>query len=153
MSELVDWVKSGRWAWMNHGHHLVSTCHVGNLTEGIMRTLEHGHGGHCYFVTDGAPIDYRNFVSNLLKTQGLNEPNGHISGRWAMWSAWTMEFIIRRLSLDIRPQLTRTQVALMRHELTINDNKARNDLGYQGRITREDGMADLARRKRNTSFG
>lgn len=148
LAGIVDAVESGQWIWVNQGHHLVSTCHVDNMVEGILLALENGQGGHIYYLTDGSPVEFRNFVYNTLKTQNLSAPERNIPGWLAMLVARIGEFIVRRFNLEFDPPLTRTGVVSTRHEFTLNDQKARDELGYQGNMTLEDGMADLARRKR-----
>ncbi len=148
LPQLVQQVQAGRWVWVNKGHHLISTCHIDNMVEAILLSLDKGQGGQLYYVTDGAPVEFRNFIVNLLKTQNVTMPERNLPGWLAMWVARLSEFVVRRFNLDIEPPLTRTAVALARHEWTINDQKARDTLMYHGKMTREDGMADLARRKR-----
>ncbi|HZU69516.1 MAG TPA: NAD-dependent epimerase/dehydratase family protein [Ktedonobacteraceae bacterium] len=41
------------------------------------------------------------------------------------------------------PPLTRLAIQLMGEEVTVNDAKARRELGYEGHISREEGMASL----------
>jgi len=145
---IADLVESGLWVWINHGHHLISTCHVDNMVEGVLLALEKGRAGAVYYLTDGSPVELRNFIENLLKTQNLTAPERSIPGWLAMLLARLSEFIVRRFNLTREPPLTRTGVSLLRHEFTLNDEKARAQLGYEGKMTREEGMIDLARRKR-----
>jgi hypothetical protein len=42
-----------------------------------------------------------------------------------------------------RPPLTRMAFALMAHEVTIDDSKARREFGYTGHKTIEQGLAEL----------
>ncbi len=153
LPELIKAVQKNRWLWVNQGHQLVSTSHIDNLVEGVLLSLEQGTGGNIYFLTDGAPVELRNFITNLLKTQKMTLPDRNIP-RWvAIWIARLSEFVIRRFELDRDPVLTRGQVALLGHEMTFNDQKARDELGYQGKMTLEEGMADLARRSRKQPIG
>jgi hypothetical protein len=41
------------------------------------------------------------------------------------------------------PPLTTTAVRLFGREVTINDTKARQQLGYAGRVTREEGLSAM----------
>ena len=43
-----------------------------------------------------------------------------------------------------RTPLTRTFLALSAQEMTVDDGKARAELGYRPAITREQGLAELA---------
>lgn len=44
-----------------------------------------------------------------------------------------------------RPPLTRTAFALMAHEVTVDDTRARRELGYAPPMTIERGLAEMAR--------
>ena len=39
-----------------------------------MLAAERGRPGNAYFVTDGSPVVFREFVSTLLATQGVQAP-------------------------------------------------------------------------------
>jgi nucleoside-diphosphate-sugar epimerase len=53
------------------------------------------------------------------------------------------EFAWEYLPLPGAPPLTRMAVALGTQDVTVNDAKARRELGYQGRVSIEDGLAEL----------
>jgi hypothetical protein len=42
-----------------------------------------------------------------------------------------------------RPPVTKTALALVGNEVTVDDAKARRDLGYVGKVTREAGLAEM----------
>lgn len=42
-----------------------------------------------------------------------------------------------------RPPLTRVVVALIGHEVTVDDAKARRELGYRGAVTIDAGLAEM----------
>src|SRR5207253_1174176 len=71
---MVDMVRSGRFAWIGGGRHRTSTTHVDNTVEGLMLGATRGQPGNVYFVTDGEPVVFREFVSRLLATQGVAAP-------------------------------------------------------------------------------
>ena len=146
---LIDIVEGGGWLWFNQGHYLTATCHVDNVVEGTLLALDKGIGGNSYFLTDGAPVEFRNFITQMFKTQGKTLPDRTIPRRLSGWVANTSEFVVRRFNLDRDPPLTRMAVAVLSQEITLNDQKARTDLGYQGKVSREQGMADLAKRARS----
>jgi len=147
---LMDIAESGGWVWFNHGHYLTATCHVDNVVEGALLALDKGTGGNAYFLTDGAPVEFRNFITEMFKTQGKTLPDRSIPRRLSGWVANSSEFIVRRFNLDRDPPLTRVTVAVLSQEITLNDQKARDELGYQSKVSREQGMADLARRARRS---
>ncbi len=81
LPELAEAVRSGRFAWIGGGRHLTSTTHVDNVVEGLLLAAERGTGGEAYFVTDGDPIVFRDFVTRLLATQGIEPPTRNVPPR------------------------------------------------------------------------
>ncbi len=75
---LVDMARSGRLRWIGGGRQLTSTTHVENTVEGLVLAAERGTPGNAYFVTDGSPVVFREFVSALLATQGVQAPEGEL---------------------------------------------------------------------------
>ena len=136
LQNFVSAVKAGSYAWIDGGRYLTSTCHVDNVVEGMILAAERGTPGAIYFLTDGAPIELRAFVTDMLASQGL-DPGTRSVPHWAahalvMLTAWMK-----------RPPLTRTAFALMAHEVTVDDTKARRELGYVGAKTRSEGLAEM----------
>ena len=60
---LAQMVRSGRWAWIGGGRHRTSTTHVDNTVQGLVLGADRGRPGNAYFVTDGDPIVFRDFVT------------------------------------------------------------------------------------------
>ena len=75
---MVEMVQSGRFAWIGGGRHLTSTTHVDNVIEGLLLGPRSGRRGNAYFVTDGEPVVFREFVGELLATQGVTPPTRNI---------------------------------------------------------------------------
>ncbi len=137
-------VQAGKFAWIAGGHHLTSTTHVDNVVEGLLRAADAGRGGEAYFVTDGAPVAFRAFVTALLATQGIAAPSRSIPAPAARALAATAELAWTRLPLKGEPPMTRLVLWLSCLETTINITKARTELGYAPVRTIDDGMAQLA---------
>ena len=72
---ISEMVESGRFAWIGGGRHRTSTAHVDNVVEGLMLAAERGRAGQAYFVTDGEPVVFRDFLTRLLATRG-RRPRG-----------------------------------------------------------------------------
>lgn len=70
LPQLTEAVNRGKFVWISNGNYLTSTTHIENLCQGISRTAEFGRNGEIYFITDGTPHVFREFVSALLATQG-----------------------------------------------------------------------------------
>jgi len=143
LPKLVDAVKGGRFTWISGGRYPMSTCHVDNLVEGLLLAAEHGVRGSAYFITDGPPVEARWFLSELLATQGLRVPRRSIPRPVAKALAAVCELMWERLPLSGDPPVTRTAVELVGSEVTLDDRKAREKLGYQGIVSHKQGLAAM----------
>ncbi len=140
---MTEMVRSGRFAWIGGGRHKTSTTHVDNAVEGLMLGATRGAPGEVYFVTDGQPVVFRDFVSELLSTQDVDPPSRSIPSPVAHTLAVGGETAWRALPLPGRPPLTRFTYWVSAQECTINIDKARQQLGYEPVRTRADGLAEL----------
>lgn len=142
---LTDAVRSGRFAWIGGGHHRTSTTHIDNTVHGLMLAAERGAPGGVYFVTDGEPVVFRDFITRLLATQGVEAPTRSVPTRAARAVAATSEAAWRLLPLPGRPPLTRLTVWVSGLETTLDITRAREELGYAPVKTIDDGLAEMGR--------
>jgi nucleoside-diphosphate-sugar epimerase len=140
---MTQMVRSGRFAWIGGGRHLTATTHVDNTVEGLMLSSTRGRPGNAYFVTDGDPVVFREFVSQLLETQGVELPTRSIPAALAGPLAGASETAWTALPLPGRPPLTRFTYWVSGQECTIRIDKAREQLGYEPVKTRAEGLAEL----------
>lgn len=143
LPEIVAAVEAGRFAWIGGGGHLTETTHVENVVEGLLLGAERGAPGEAYFVTDGEPVVFREFVSALLETQEVEPPTRSLPAPVAAALAATFETLWRALPLPGEPPLTRLAVWLSSQECTIEIAKARRELGYEPMISRAEGLAAM----------
>ena len=143
LPRLSEMVRSGRFAWIGGGRHLTDTAHVDNVVEGLMLAAARGRAGEAYFVTDGEPVVFREFVSAMLATQGVDEPGRSLPVPVASAVATVGEAAWRALPLPGQPPLTRFVLWASSQECTIRIDKARSELGYEPVKSREDGLAEL----------
>jgi nucleoside-diphosphate-sugar epimerase len=140
---MVEMVHSGRFAWIGGGRHRTSTTHVENTVEGLVLGATRGRPGNVYFVTDGEPVVFREFVRDLLATQGVEPPSRSIPAWAASALASAGEAAWRLAPLPGRPPLTRFAYWVSAQECTIRIDKAREQLGYAPVKTIADGLAEL----------
>jgi nucleoside-diphosphate-sugar epimerase len=136
-------VRAGRLRWVDGGGYRISTTHVRNVVEGVLAAAERGRGGEAYFVTDGAPVAFREFVTSLLATQGLPAPTSTVPRWLAQLVAMATGAAWRLLPLRGQPPVSRTMLRSAGETCTVRDDKARRELGYEGKVTRERGLAEL----------
>lgn len=143
LPQLIEAVKNGQWVWFSGGNYPHTTTHVANVVEGLLLAAEKGKGGEVYFISDGPARNFREFITAVLATKGVDPGKkkvplwaGHIIARAG-------EFIWKWAKTKSAPPLPRTVLYVMGQKLTVNDGKARRELGYQGRMTFERGLAEM----------
>ncbi|HZU59402.1 MAG TPA: NAD-dependent epimerase/dehydratase family protein [Solirubrobacteraceae bacterium] len=141
---MVQAVRSSRFAWIGGGGHLTSITHVENTVEGLMLGATRGQPGQVYFVTDGDPVVFKEFVSDLLRTQGVEPPDRSLPTWAAAALAAGGETAWRLLPLPGRPPITRFAYWVASQECTIRIDKARSELGYEPVKSRQAGLEELS---------
>ena len=136
-------VRAGRFAWIGGGGHLTDSTHVDNVVEGLVLTAVKGRPGEAYFVTDGEPVVFREFVTELLETQGIEPPARSVPAPLAGVVAGGSEAVWRLFRLGGEPPLTRLALWLSSQECTMVISKARAELGYEPVRSRAEGMSEL----------
>ena len=143
LPEMVKMVEAGRFAWIGGGEHLTSTTHVDNVVEGLMLAADKGRPGNAYFVTDGDDVVFREFVSEMLRTQDVEPPGRNLPKPVAGAIVGISETAWRFLPLPGSPPLSRFTYWVLTQECTIDISKARSELGYQPPLSRDQGLAGL----------
>jgi nucleoside-diphosphate-sugar epimerase len=139
-------IDSGRFVWIGGGAHLTCTTHVANVVEGLLLAATAGRPGEAYFVTDGPPVVFREFVTRLVATAGVEPPARSMPAAVAGAATRLVEPIWTALRLTGPPPLTRMAFWLLAHECTIDISRAGSELGYAPVISRERGLHQLADR-------
>jgi nucleoside-diphosphate-sugar epimerase len=144
LPSILETIRSGAFRWIGGGRHRTATTHVDNTVEGLVLGATRGRPGGVYFVTDGDPVVFRDFVTELVRTQGVETPQGEMPAGVARAVAATAETAWRVLPLKGRPPITRFAVWVASQECTIDISRAREELGYVPVKTREEGLAELS---------
>lgn len=143
LPQLVDAVRAGKFMWVDGGRALTSTCHVDNVVHGALLAAEKGRPGGVYFLTDGEPLPIRQFLSRLMASQGLAVPDKSLPFGLAYRLAAVCEGLWDTLRLPGQPPVTRMPVALFGQEITVDDSRARYELGYAPVTTLAAGLGRL----------
>jgi nucleoside-diphosphate-sugar epimerase len=140
---LVNAVEKGRFAWIGGGQHRTSTTHVDNVIEGLVLGAERGRPGGAYFVTDGDPVVFKDFITELLGTQGVDPGKRNMPPPLAHAIAVGSEGVWRTFRLGGQPPMTRLVYWLSAQECTIDISRARQELGYEPVRSIPEGMDEL----------
>lgn len=139
-------VEAGQFMWISGGRHRLVTSHVDNVVEGLVLAADRGRGGAAYFVTDGEAPVFRDFLTRLMATQGVELPDRSVPFALARAAAAGCEWLWRRLPLPGVPPLTRAALWIIGVEATVDDSRARRELGYSPICTIDEGLAELEAR-------
>ncbi|MBL8952642.1 MAG: NAD-dependent epimerase/dehydratase family protein [Myxococcaceae bacterium] len=145
LSKIIEGIRGGRFKWVGGGRYPTTTTHVANACEGAILAAEKGTPGEVYFVTDGPPVEFREWVTKLLATQQRPAPEGSVPFGLAWAAAVAAEGVWRLMGRKTTPPATKVSIGLMGQQVTVKDDKARRELGYVGRVSREQGLAEMAR--------
>jgi nucleoside-diphosphate-sugar epimerase len=140
---LVAAVRAGRFRWIGGGRHRTSTTHVDNAVEGLWLGARRGRPGRAYFVTDGEPVVFRDFVTELLATQGVEIPDREAPAALVRAAATAAETVWGVLRISRPPPVTRLAYWLSALETTIDISRAREELGYRPVKSIPAGMDEL----------
>jgi nucleoside-diphosphate-sugar epimerase len=136
-------VNAGMYMWIDQGRVRTSTTHIDNFVHAVKLALTRGRGGEAYFITDDSTTTVREFLTALLKTQGITMPKTSIPGLLARAFGGILEGVWKLLRLKSEPPVTHFAAAMASSECTIRIDKARAELGYLPVITHEQGLEEL----------
>ena len=143
LPQIVGEMRAGRWAWIGGGGHRTATTHVDNTVEGLVLAATRGRDRGVWFVTDGGSVVFREFVTELARTQGVEPGDRSVPKGVARFVGVAGEALWRRLPLPGSPPLTRFATWVASDECTLDIGRAREELGYEPVRTREEGLAEL----------
>jgi nucleoside-diphosphate-sugar epimerase len=142
MPYLLKAVSKGRFAWIDGGDYLTSATHVDNLAEAVCCALQRGAGGRIYHISDGAPVAFRRLIGAQLEAHGVDVPDRRVP-RGLLRAFVALDDVSRALHLPFRAPMTRQEFASSAVEVTLDDTRARSELGYRPVLTLEAGIAAL----------
>jgi len=150
--QIVGRARAGRLRFVGDGRALVDTTYVDNAAEAHVAALDalaaSGPGaaprGRPYFIANGEPRPVADIVNAILAAHGLPPEHRTVALGVALAAGAVVEAAWTLLRRDDDPPMTRflaRQLATAHHfDLTA----ARRDLGWEPRVTLDEGLARLA---------
>ena len=132
-----------KFGWFDQGDYLFSTCYIQNLCEAVNKSLLSDSNQESFFISDGPPMQFRQWMSMRLKVGHYKVPTLSIPRSFARPLARFTENGWKYLPLRGEPPLIREMVHLMAHPFSISIQKAKDQLGYEPSYTMEDGMLEV----------
>jgi nucleoside-diphosphate-sugar epimerase len=100
--------------------------------------------GKAYFISNGEPVDLWAFLNRVLEVAGLPPVTKTISPWKARFAGRVLETVYRTLRLPGEPAMTRFVAAQLSTPHWFDISAARRDLGYEPRVSIDDGLKRLA---------
>lgn len=146
---LVARAKAGRLRLVGDGRSLVDVIYVDNAAEAHLLAadrLKPGAplAGRAYFLSQGQPIAVADMINGLLNAAGLPPVTKGVSPRMAETLGGVLEFVYGALRLEREPPMTRFLARQLSTAHWFDISAARRDLGYEPRVSIEQGLERLA---------
>lgn len=145
LPQLIDAAKSGKLAWISGGHYPISTTHIANAVHGMILAVEKGRAGEIYFVTDGDPLDFRTFITEMLATQNVAAPTKSVPRVLVKAVVKFGEILGKFTAGKLKGPMSWQEYGTLGVPVTLDISKACRELDYQAVITVEEGMRELSR--------
>jgi nucleoside-diphosphate-sugar epimerase len=132
-----------QFGWFNQGDYLFSTCNIYNLCEAVNKALLSKANRESFFISDGPPVPFRQWMSRRLLAGHYKVPTLSIP-RFLAWPlARFTENGWNYLPLRGEPPLIREMVHLMAHPFSVSIQKAKDQLAYEPLYSLEEGMLEI----------
>ena len=132
-----------KFGWFDQGNYPFSTCYIQNLCEAVKKALLSDSNQESFFISDGPPMQFRQWMSMRLKAGHYKVPTLSIPRSFARPLARFTENGWKYLPLRGEPPLIREMVHLMAHPFSVSIQKAKDQLGYEPIYAMKDGMLEI----------
>lgn len=127
------------------GNALIDITYVDNVVDAILLSLQNPSVcGNCYNITNGTPTRFIDLVSLLCKKLNLNYTAINVSFQTVYTAAKLLEYLYYFIP-NREPPLTTYSVGLLAKSMSLDITKARSDLGYEPKVSIEEGLDLFAR--------
>jgi len=147
--QLLARAREGRLCRIGDGRNLIDTVYVENAASAHLLAadaLKPGSpvAGRAYFISQGEPVNCWAWIDELLALAGLPPVRKSLSLRAAQIIGAAYEAVYGLLRLRDEPPLSRFLAAQLATSHYFNISRAREDFGYQPKISMAEGMRRLA---------
>ena len=145
---LLERARSGRLRRVGDGKNLVDMIYVENAAEAHLQaadalTPDSPVAGSAYFLSQGEPVNCWDWINDILALANIPPVKKSISASAAYKLGAVFEFLYRLLRVRGEPPMTRFLASQLSTHHYFDITRARNDFGYNPRISTEEGMRRL----------
>lgn len=146
---LLDRARKGQLRQVGDGKNLIDAVYIDNAAEAHLLAADRlapgaALCGRAYFISNGEPVNCWDWINQILALSGVPPIRRRISYRAAYAAGATLETLWTLLGRTDEPRMTRFLAAQLATSHYYDITAARRDLGYEPRISMEQGMQRLA---------
>lgn len=146
---LIERARAGRLRRVGSGRNRVDTVYIDNAVDAHLLAAqelrpESPIAGKAYFISNGEPLPLWGLIDRMLGCAGISPLTRGISARSAYAIGSLLETVYRLLGRTAEPPMTRFVARQLATAHWFDISAAKRDLGYQPRISIDDGMLQLA---------
>ncbi|WP_223067237.1 NAD-dependent epimerase/dehydratase family protein [Paenibacillus caui] len=132
---------------INKGKALVDVTYVDNVVDSLIRCKDSDNStlGKMYNITNGEPMYFIDLIERVFRQLNLDFRPRMISFDTAYRVASMMELMSKTILFGKEPILTKYSVGVLAKSQTLSIKAAQEELGYQPRISIEQGIEQFAR--------
>lgn len=145
LPRLIRLKQTGNLVQIGRGDNVVDITTIGNLIAAVRlcMTAPAAALGQVYNITNGTPVRFWAFVEEVLKQAGLSTDRKKLPYWPVMAAAAVNEFVSRVVDKKTEPALLPISVGIISFSMTMNIQKARKNLGYDPKLSTEDGISEF----------
>lgn len=154
---IIDRARRGLLVQVGDGTNQVDVTYVENAADAHLLAADRlGDGspvnGQAYFISQGTPVTLWPWIDSILRALGIPGVRRTISHGLARTVGAALEMAYTVLPLRGEPRMTRFLADQLATSHYFDISKARRDLGYEPRISTEDGLERTLLEYRSTSY-
>jgi nucleoside-diphosphate-sugar epimerase len=144
---LIPRLQSGRLPILGDGENIIDLTYIENVVDALLLCAESPVDtlGKKYNISNGEPVKIWELVGRICDELKMPHPKRKISYQAANAAATAIEFAYSIIPYSPEPPLTRLTVSMMAHSTTLDISAARNELGYQPKISIDEGVEKFLR--------
>jgi 2-alkyl-3-oxoalkanoate reductase len=146
LPSLIEKLRRWEVLYIGDNRRAMNCIFVENLVDAALLAMEKPEGiGQIYNLTDGEAVSKRRFIEAVADGFGVPKPFWLGVPLWtARLTAWWMEGLWRGVGAKSPPPLTQGRLKFLGLNLDFSIEKAKKELGYQPRVSFEEGMRKTA---------
>jgi nucleoside-diphosphate-sugar epimerase len=146
--QLIARARAGQLRFVGDGSNLVDTIYIDNAVDAHLLAAEHlAPGAPCagrpYFISNGEPLPMKKIINGILGAAGLPPEERSVPIRAALAAGAVFENLYKVFPNKSGPRMTRFVARNFATAHWFNISAARRDLGYEPRVSIDEGLARL----------